>query len=85
MSNNFRNATYILGFRAVTYALAAGNAVVFKASEVAPRSLGVIGTVFREAGLPDGVLNVIQHHPEDAAAVAETLIRHPSVKKSKFI
>jgi acyl-CoA reductase-like NAD-dependent aldehyde dehydrogenase len=79
-----RNATFILGFRAVTYALAAGNAVVFKASEVSPRSLGVVGTVFREAGLPDGVLNVIQHHPEDAAAVTKALIEHPAVKKINF-
>jgi len=79
-----RNATYILGFRAVTYALAAGNTVVFKASELAPRSLGVIGTVFREAGLPDGALNIIQHCAEDAAAVTEALIKHPAIKKINF-
>jgi len=78
------NATFVLGFRAVTYALAAGNTVVFKASEVSPRSLGVVGTVFREAGLPDGVLNVIQHHPEDAAAVTKALIENPAVKKINF-
>jgi acyl-CoA reductase-like NAD-dependent aldehyde dehydrogenase len=78
------NATFILGFRAVTYALAAGNTVVFKASEVSPRSLGVVGTVFREAGLPDGVLNVIQHAPEDAPAVTKALIEHPAIKKINF-
>lgn len=78
------NATFILGFRAVTYAMAAGNTVVFKASELSPRSLGVVGTVFREAGLPDGVLNVIQHAPEDAAAVTKALIEHPAVKKINF-
>lgn len=79
-----RNATFILGFRAVTYALAAGNTVVFKVSELAPRSLGVIGTVFREAGLPDGVLNLIQHHPDDAAEITKKLIEHPAIKKVNF-
>ena len=79
-----RNATYILGFRAVTYAIAAGNTVVLKASETAPRSLGVVGTVFREAGLPDGVLNVIQHHPEDAAEITKKLIEHPAIRKINF-
>lgn len=79
-----RNATFILGFRAVTYAIAAGNTVVFKVSEIAPRSLGVVGTVFKEAGLPDGVLNVIQSHPEDAATVTKALIEHPAIKKINF-
>ena len=79
-----RNATYILGFRAVTYAMAAGNTVVFKGSEISPRCFGVLGTVFREAGLPAGVLNIIQHHPEDAAAVTKALIEHPAIKKINF-
>lgn len=68
----------------MTYAIAAGNTAVFKVSEIAPRTMGVIGTVFREAGLPDGVLNVIQHHPEDAAAVTRALIEHPAVRKINF-
>ncbi|KAH7370191.1 aldehyde dehydrogenase domain-containing protein [Rhexocercosporidium sp. MPI-PUGE-AT-0058] len=78
------NATYTLGFRSVTFAIAAGNTAVFKASETTPRSLGVVGTVFREAGLPDGVLNVIQTAPDDAAAVTKALIEHPAVKKINF-
>jgi acyl-CoA reductase-like NAD-dependent aldehyde dehydrogenase len=79
-----RNATYALGFRAVTYAMAAGNTAVLKVSELAPRSMGVIGTVFREAGLPDGVLNVIQCHPDDAAEVTKKLIEHSAIKKINF-
>ncbi|KUJ10923.1 aldehyde dehydrogenase [Mollisia scopiformis] len=78
------NATFILGFRSVSFAIAAGNTVVLKASEIAPRSLGVVGTVFKEAGLPDGVLNIIQSHPEDAAAVTKTSIEHPAIKKINF-
>lgn len=79
-----RNAAFILGFRSVTYAIAAGNTAVFKVSEIAPRSMGVVGTVFREAGLPAGVLNVIQHTPEDAAAVTKAIIEHPAIKKINF-
>lgn len=79
-----RKAVYTLGFRAITYAMAAGNTVVFKGSETSPRCSGVICTVFREAGLPDGVLNIIQHHPEDAATVTKALVEHPAVKKINF-
>jgi acyl-CoA reductase-like NAD-dependent aldehyde dehydrogenase len=79
-----RNAAYILGFRSVAYAIAAGNTTVLKASELSPRCSWAIGDVFREAGLPDGVLNVIAHKPSDAAAVTKALIEHPSVKKLNF-
>lgn len=40
--------------------------------------------MFREAGLPDGVLNLLFHRPEDAATVTESLIAHPDVKKINF-
>jgi len=49
-----RNAPYILGFRAVSYALAAGNTCVLKGPEFSPRCYWLIGTIFKEAGLPDG-------------------------------
>lgn len=80
----FRNAAYYLGFRAITYALAAGNTVVLKGSELSPRCHWAIGSVFKEAGLPDGVLNVLTHRPQDAAEVTTTLIEHPAVKKINF-
>lgn len=80
----FRNAAYYLGFRAVTYALAAGNTVVLKGSELSPRCHWAIGSVFKEAGLPDGVLNILTHRPQDAAEVTTTLIEHPAVKKINF-
>lgn len=78
------NAPYILGFRSVAYALAAGNTTVIKGSELSPRCFWAIGRVFNEAGLPDGCLNVLTHHPEDAAAVTTTIIEHPAVKKINF-
>ncbi|MDX2860967.1 aldehyde dehydrogenase family protein, partial [Streptomyces scabiei] len=49
------NAPVILGTRAVAAALAAGNTVVLKPSEVAPQSAGLlIADLLSEAGLPDG-------------------------------
>ncbi|KAM5355371.1 hypothetical protein ACJ41O_002017 [Fusarium nematophilum] len=78
------NAPYILGSRAVIFPIAAGNTVVFKASEVSPRTLWGIASVFREAGLPDGVLNIIFHERATAAAVTTALIQNPQVKKINF-
>ena len=43
-----------------------------------------IGDVFKEAGIPDGVLNVITHCPQDAAEITTALIEHPAVKKINF-
>ncbi|KAJ4137466.1 hypothetical protein NW768_003053 [Fusarium equiseti] len=78
------NAPYILGTRSVLFPIAAGNTVVFKASEVSPRTLWAIADIFREAGFPDGVLNVIFHERATAAAVTTALIEHPQVKKINF-
>lgn len=79
-----RNAPYILGFRAIIYALAAGNATVLKGSEFSPRCFQAIGSVLKEAGLPDGVLNIITVCPEDAAEVTQALIENAAIKKINF-
>lgn len=79
-----RNAPYHLGLRSVTFALAAGNTAILKASELTPKCYWAIVDVFREAGLPDGVLNLILHRPQDASAITNTLIAHPSIKKINF-
>jgi acyl-CoA reductase-like NAD-dependent aldehyde dehydrogenase len=79
-----RNAPYILGFRSIIYALAAGNTAVLKGPELSPRIFWAIGSVFAEAGLPAGVLNVIQHRPQDAAVVTETLIADRRVMHVNF-
>jgi acyl-CoA reductase-like NAD-dependent aldehyde dehydrogenase len=79
-----RNAPYHLGLRAVTFALAAGNTTVLKGPELSPRCYWAIADVFRQAGLPDGCLNLIFHRPEDAAAVTEQVVSHPDVRKVNF-
>ncbi|MCJ1418137.1 hypothetical protein MMC32_004482 [Xylographa parallela] len=78
------NAPYILGFRAIAYALATGNTTILKAPEFSPRCYWAIGSVFQEAGLPAGCLNVLAHRTQDAAAITTLLIEHPAVKKINF-
>lgn len=78
------NAPVILGVRAVAMALACGNTVVLKASEMCPATHRLIGQCFVEAGLPAGVINVVTNAPADAAAVVEALIAAPAVKHVNF-
>jgi len=78
------NAPFVLGMRAVAMALACGNTVVLKASELCPATHLLIARVFDLAGLPDGVLSVVTHAPEHAAEVVEALIAHPAVRRVNF-
>ena len=78
------NAPYILGCRAWLYAVAAGNTVVLKGSELSPKTFWAIGSVMKEAGLPPGVLNIVYHRPQDAVAVTNTLLEDDRIKKVNF-
>jgi vanillin dehydrogenase len=78
------NAPVILGVRSVAMPLACGNTVVLKASEVCPATHRLIGAVLQEAGLGEGVVNVITHDAKDASAVSEALISHPAVRRVNF-
>jgi len=53
------NAAVALGARSIAPALACGNTVVAKPSELAPVSLLEVARIATEAGLPPGVLNVV--------------------------
>ena len=78
------NAPIILGVRAVAMPLACGNTVILKASEVCPATHRLIAATLRDAGMADGVINVITHEPKDAEKVTEALIGHPAVKRVNF-
>ncbi len=78
------NAPIILGTRSIAMPLACGNTVILKASEVCPATHRLIGAVLTEAGLGEGVVNVVTHDPKDAQAIAEALISHQAVKRVNF-
>lgn len=58
-------------------ALACGNAMVFKPSELTPLTALKLAEAFKEAGLPDGVFNVVQ----GLGATGRALVAHPLVDK----
>ncbi|MDD1779929.1 betaine-aldehyde dehydrogenase [Enterovibrio sp. ZSDZ35] len=61
-------------------ALAAGNAMVFKPSEETPLTVLKLAEIFTEAGMPDGVFNVVQGDYR----VGQMLSRHPDIVKVSF-
>jgi len=62
-------------------AIACGNTFVLKPSEKVPSCSLRMAELFKEAGLPDGVLNVV---PGDKEAV-DTLLTHPDVRSISFV
>jgi acyl-CoA reductase-like NAD-dependent aldehyde dehydrogenase len=79
------NAALILSARSIAAPLALGNTVVLKPSELSPVVGGLIwGEIFSEAGLPDGVLNVVTHAPGAAAPIGDELVENPAVRRLNF-
>ncbi|MBX4957044.1 aldehyde dehydrogenase [Rhizobium lentis] len=78
------NAPVILGVRAVATPLACGNSVVFKASEICPRTHALIVEALEEGGLPAGVVSLVTNAPEDAAEIVGALIDHPDIRRINF-
>ncbi|MFE0152603.1 CoA-acylating methylmalonate-semialdehyde dehydrogenase [Nonomuraea sp. NPDC059007] len=62
-------------------AIACGNAFILKPSEKDPSASLLMARLWQEAGLPDGVFNVVQG---DKAAV-DRLLEHPDVKAVSFV
>lgn len=62
-------------------ALAAGNTVVAKPSEITPATATMLGELAAEIGLPRGVLNIVHG---SGPAVGEPLVLHPAVKAVSF-
>lgn len=71
---------YLLTWK-VAPALAAGNTVVAKPSEVTPATATMLGDLAAEVGLPRGVLNLVHG---SGTAVGEPLVLHPAVKAVSF-
>jgi aminomuconate-semialdehyde/2-hydroxymuconate-6-semialdehyde dehydrogenase len=62
-------------------ALAAGNCVVAKPSEVTPLTSFLLAKICKEAGLPDGVLNIIHG---DGPSCGSAIVAHPQIKAISF-
>jgi betaine-aldehyde dehydrogenase len=65
----------------VAPALAAGNAVILKPSELTPLLAIELGRIAQAAGLPDGLLSIV---PGTGAVAGAALVAHPDVKKISF-
>ena len=75
------NAPLMLTTWKVGPALAAGNTVVVKPPEWAPLTCSLMADIAHEAGLPAGVLNVVQGIGEEAG---DALVNHPDVDRISF-
>jgi succinate-semialdehyde dehydrogenase/glutarate-semialdehyde dehydrogenase len=68
------NFPFILSLNPSAQALVAGNAVVLKPSEATPFSGRLVEQLFHEAGLPEGVFQLVQGDGETGAALVESAI-----------
>jgi 5-carboxymethyl-2-hydroxymuconic-semialdehyde dehydrogenase len=75
------NAPLMLATWRIAPALAAGDAVVLKPPEWAPLTASLLAEIARDAGLPDGALNVVQGVGAEAGAA---LTGHPGVDRIAF-
>ena len=62
-------------------ALAAGNCVIAKPSEVTPYTAYLLGKVAKDAGMPDGVLNILHGQ---GGNVGDAIVKHPKIKAISF-
>lgn len=75
------NSPMTMEAQKVAPALAAGNAVVLKPSEITPSTALLLAEVAAQAGLPAGILNVL---PGTGAQVGAALVEHPKVRLVSF-
>src|SRR5213075_1129317 len=62
-------------------AIGLGNCMILKPSELVPLSAGRIAELLREAGLPDGVLNIVHGGQE----TVEAICHHPGIARISFL
>lgn len=62
-------------------ALATGNCVIAKPSEITPYTAYLLGQVAKDAGLPDGVLNILHGL---GSTVGDAIVKHPKIKAISF-
>lgn len=75
------NSPLTMEAQKVAPAIAAGNAVILKPSEITPSPALELGRAAMDAGLPPGILNVL---PGTGAETGAALVRHPGVRFVSF-
>ncbi|WP_072803235.1 5-carboxymethyl-2-hydroxymuconate semialdehyde dehydrogenase [Rhodococcoides yunnanense] len=75
------NTPFMLESWKLAPALATGNTVVLKPAEFTPLSASLWAGIFEEAGLPDGVFNLVNGLGEEAG---DALVKHPGVPLISF-
>ena len=75
------NFPFTLLLWGIAPALAAGNTVVVKPSEVTPLSSLYVAQLAKEAGLPDGIINLVLG---DGPSAGAALAAHPKIKRMSF-
>ncbi|CAE6858536.1 aldehyde dehydrogenase [Paraburkholderia nemoris] len=78
------NAPIVLFVRAFAMAVACGNTVVLKSSELCPGTHYLITKAVTEGTFPPGVVNLVSHAAEDAPEVVQCLVAHPAVRHINF-
>jgi succinate-semialdehyde dehydrogenase/glutarate-semialdehyde dehydrogenase len=76
------NFPLAMGTRKIGPAIAAGCTMVIKPAKQTPLSMLALARIFQEAGLPDGVLNVVTS--KNAADVVAACMDHPAARKLSF-
>jgi acyl-CoA reductase-like NAD-dependent aldehyde dehydrogenase len=72
------NHPMLIAVKKIAPALAAGNCVVLKPSELTPLTSIELGKLLKEAGIPDDVFNVVTG---DGITTGKALVSHPLIKK----
>ncbi|SDV46368.1 5-carboxymethyl-2-hydroxymuconate semialdehyde dehydrogenase [Chitinasiproducens palmae] len=75
------NVPFMTATWKVAPCLALGNTAVLKMSELSPLTADQLGRLAMEAGIPAGVLNVVQGY---GATAGDALVRHPDVRVVSF-
>lgn len=75
------NFPFLIVSQKVPFALAAGCTCVVKPSELTPSTTAILGEILMEAGLPNGVLNIVHGFGEPVGSVMTT---HPDVDMVSF-
>ena len=75
------NFPHMVPLWTIPNAIALGNCVILKPSELVPLSAQRIAELLKEAGLPDGVLNIVHGDKE----IVEAICDHPAIEAVSFV